>query len=154
MGSLIAGMLDALGPPSGLAGDTAPYVPSAPVEIGTPGMRHGPAEIGSWQGLMVMFAVVLALGAVVLMYVVRQRTRLLARRRVRRMAQAVRPVAADGEVGAAAPKISATKISTTSPKAATTPTLSIPITTLTLTRTPSAPPRTTPATPGRPAPNA
>jgi hypothetical protein len=33
MGSLIAGVLDGLGLPAGLAGDTAPYVPSAPVEV-------------------------------------------------------------------------------------------------------------------------
>jgi hypothetical protein len=73
---------------------------------------------------MVMFAVVLVLGTVVLMYVVRQRARLLERRRVRRMAQAAAQAAAFG--------------------------VEVEFDTL----TPPPPPRTTPATPGRPAPNA
>lgn len=77
MGSLIAGVFD----------DT-PYVPSAPVEIGTSGPHHGVAEAGSWQVLIIMFGLVVLVGAAVLMYVVRQRTRLLERRRVRRMAEA------------------------------------------------------------------
>ncbi|MEY9906586.1 hypothetical protein ABIA35_002806 [Catenulispora sp. MAP12-49] len=128
MGSLIAGMLDGLGIPSGLAGDTTPYVPSAPVQIGTSTPRHGAAEAGAWQVLLVLFALVLVLGAAVLMYVVRQRTRVLDRRRVRRMGEAAALMAEmeamEGEAAVAA------------------------------TLTPTTPPRTTPATPGRPAPNA
>lgn len=89
MGSLIAGVLDGLGLPAGLAGDGTPYTPSAPVQIGTSGRTHrAVAEAGSWQTLITMFAAVTVLGAVVLMYVVRQRTRVLRRRRLRRMAEA------------------------------------------------------------------
>jgi|GEM_PF-2897667 len=89
MGSLIAGVLDGLGLPAGLAGDGTPYTPSTPVQIGTPGRtHHAVTEVGSWQTLITMFAVVVVLGAAVLMYVVRQRTRVLRRRRVRRMAEA------------------------------------------------------------------
>lgn len=77
MGSLIA-----------LATDDTPHVPSAPVQIGTPGPRHGVSEVGSWQWLIVMLAAAIVLGTVVLMFAVRQRTRALKRRRVHRMAEA------------------------------------------------------------------
>jgi hypothetical protein len=94
MGSLITGALDGLGLPAGLAGDSTPYVPSAPVQIGTSGRpHHSVSEVGSWQMLIAMFAVVIILGAVVLMFAVRQRTRVLKRRRVRRMAEAPAPPA-------------------------------------------------------------
>jgi hypothetical protein len=138
MGSLIAGALDGLGPARGLlglAGDSTPYVPSAPVEIGTSGPHHGVAEAGSWQALIVMFGVVIVIGAAVLLYAVRQRAGLLDRRRVRRMADAriARAQAAQAPHAPHAPHIVHTPH---------------PI------RTAPTPPRTTPATPGRPAPNA
>ena len=87
MGSLISGILDALGIPADLAGDNTPYVPSTPVQIGTPGPRHGFSEAGSWQVLIVMLALVLFVGAAVLMFAVRERARVLERRRVRRMSE-------------------------------------------------------------------
>ena len=147
MGSLIAGVLDELGPARGLlglAGDSTPYVPSAPVEIGTPGPHHGVAEGGSWQGLIIMFGLVIVIGAAVLMYAVRQRARLLERRRVRRMADARM---AEGSVAALVQIGPAVKLTraTHAPHVVHAP---HPV------RTASAPPRTTPATPGRPAPNA
>jgi hypothetical protein len=134
MGSLIAGALDSLGLPAGLAGDGTPYVPSAPVQIGTSGRaHHNVSEVGSWQTLIAMFAVVILLGAVVLMFAVRQRTRVLKRRRVRRMAEAVAALAeyeSLSELGngtLAAPALAAPPRTTS---------------------------RTTPATPSRPTPNA
>ena len=147
MGSLIAGVLDGLGPARGLlglAGDNTPYVPSAPVEIGTPGPHHGVAEAGSWQDLIVMFGLVIVIGAAVLMYAVRQRARLLERRRVRRMADARM---AEGSTSDLAQIAAAAKLThaTHPPHIVHTP---HPV------RTAPAPPRTTPATPGRPAPNA
>ncbi|MEZ0115919.1 hypothetical protein ABH920_009961 [Catenulispora sp. EB89] len=156
MGSLIAGVLDGLGPARGLlglAGDNTPYVPSAPVEIGTPGPHHGVAEAGSWQGLIIMFGLVIVLGAAVLMYAVRQRARLLERRRVRRMADArmAQAQVADGLVFGPVPDLAqiapAAKLThaTHTPHVVHAP---HPV------RTAAAPPRTTPATPGRPAPNA
>ena len=216
MGSLMAGVPAALHAVVGLAGDTAPYVPSAPVQIGTSGPRHGVAEAGSWQALLVMFGLMLVLGTAVLMYAVRQRTRVLERRRVRRMGEAVALMAAmadagvDGEGVAVAASPEAMSANTTSPAtmnqtAATvttaspttsigttsigttsSPTTSIATTSIAITstattrlaaspatasrglpatlptsipitvttRTPPAPPRTTHATPGRPAPNA
>lgn len=69
MGSLVAG---------------TPYVPSAPVQIGTPGKHNLISEAGSWQALLLMFVAVLVLGAAVLMFAVQQRTRVLKRRRIRR----------------------------------------------------------------------
>ncbi|WP_194916196.1 hypothetical protein [Catenulispora rubra] len=145
MGSLIAGVLDGLGPVRGLvglAGDNTPYVPSAPVEIGTPGPHHGVAEAGSWQGLIIMFGLVIVIGAAVLMYAVRQRTRLLERRRVRRMAEG--PASALARIAQIAPAAKLTR-ATHAPHVVHAP---HPV------RTVAAPPRTTPATPGRPAPNA
>ena len=134
MGSLIAGALDSLGRPAGLAGDNTPYAPSAPVQIGTSGRpHHGVSEVGSWQTLIAMFTVAILLGAVVLMFAVRQRTRVLTRRRVRRMAEAVATPAeyeSLGELGGGT---------------LTGPALASP------SRTTS---RTTPATPSRPTPNA
>src|SRR5689334_10566634 len=138
MGSLIAGMLEGLGMPAGLVGDTTPYVPSTPVEIGTSGVHHNMGEARSWQVLLVMFAVVLGLGTAVLLYAVRQRTRVLERRRVRRMGETAALMAAmDGAGDAVAPiAIPA----------------DVPIGTLTL--IPPTPPGATPGTPGRSAPNA
>ena len=134
MGSLIAGVLDGLGRPAGLAGDGTPYVPSAPVQIGTSGRpHHRVSEVGSWQALIAMFAVVILLGAVVLMFAVRQRTRVLARRRVRRMAEAAAALAeyeSLSELGGG--------------------TLTVPA----LAAPPRTTPRTAPATPNRPTPNA
>jgi hypothetical protein len=133
MGSLFAGVLHGLGLPAGLAADSTPYVPSAPVQIGTSGPRHGVPEVGSWQALIAMFAVVIVVGAAVLMFAVRQRTRVLERRRVRRMAEAV---------AALAEYESLSELGGNAPVPAVRPT----------------PPRTTarsaPATPSRPAPNA
>ena len=97
MGSLIAGMLDGLGLPATLVGDTTPYVPSTPVQIGTSRPHHSISEVGSWQALLIMFCAVLLLGWAVLMVAVLQRTRLLARRRVRRMGEAVALMAAKGD---------------------------------------------------------
>jgi hypothetical protein len=140
MGLLFAGALiglSGLSGLSGLIGDATPKVPSTPVEIGTSGPRHNVSEAGSWQVLITMFALVLVLGAAVLMYAVRQRARVLERRRVRRMGEAVALVAAMGEAGGRAESAV------------------IPVTISGLNpATPSAPPRTTPATPSRPAPNA
>lgn len=132
MVSLIAGALTALGLPAGPAWN-APDVPSAPVEIGTSGTRQHVSEAGSWQVLLVMFVLALVLGAVVLMYAVRQRARLVARRRVRRMGDVAAWVAALEDAGG--------------PAAATV--------TPTATRSePGTPPRPTPATPDRPPPTA
>ncbi|MEY9930079.1 hypothetical protein ABH926_004721 [Catenulispora sp. GP43] len=142
MGSLIAGMLDGLGIPSGLAGDTTPYVPSAPVQIGTSGPRHGAAEAGSWQGLLAMFALVLVLGAAVLLYVVRQRTRVLARRRVRRMGEAAALMAELEAELAAGLDAGLDAEMETQPATRLAPQLE------------TAPPHTTHATHGRAAPNA
>src|SRR5947209_16966885 len=90
MGSLIAGVVDAVGLPPGLAGDGTPSVPSAPVKLGgTSGLRPRVSEAGSLQVLIMMFAVLIVLGTAVLMFAAWQRTRVLARRRVRRMAEAV-----------------------------------------------------------------
>lgn len=97
MGSLLTGVPMGLRLPAGLAGDAAPYVPSAPVQIGTSGQHRGVGEAGSWQALLMMFAVVLILGTAVLMFAVRQRTRLLRRRRVRRMGEAAALMAATAE---------------------------------------------------------
>ena len=88
MGSLIAGML----------ADT-PYVPSTPVQIGTSGTHHSVPEAGSWQVLIAMLAAVILVGAAVLMFAVRQRTLLLERRRVRRMAETVTPHATPHDTG-------------------------------------------------------
>lgn len=78
---------------------STPYVPSAPVQIGTPGPHHWVHETGSWQVLVVMFALVLALGAAVLMFAVRERTRVLRRRAVRRMGEAAARPAARPDAG-------------------------------------------------------
>jgi len=152
MGSLIAGVLDGLGPARGLlglAGDSTPYVPSAPVEIGTSGPHHGVAEGGSWQALIIMFGLVIVIGAAVLMHAVRQRARLLERRRVRRMveAQMAETQMAEAATAALAQIAPAAKLThaTHAPHIVHTP---HPV------RTAPTPPRTTPATPGRPAPNA
>ena len=77
-----------MGPLIALPTDDTPYVPSAPVQIGTSGPRHGVPEVGSWQALIMMLAAAIVLGTVVLMFAVRQRMRVLERRRVRRMAEA------------------------------------------------------------------
>ena len=82
--------------------------PSGPVEIGT-GVRHRHhAEIGSWQTLILMFVAAIGIGTAVLMYVVRQRRKLLERRRLRRLAEAAhyaepqRPAAARPDATATA----------------------------------------------------
>ena len=82
MGSLIARTL------LGLAGDNTPFAPSTPVEVGTSGTHHSVADTNSWQILIIMLFLVVVIGAAVLMYTVRQRSRLLERRRARRMAEA------------------------------------------------------------------
>lgn len=92
MGSLIVRAVSAVGM---LGADGAPSTPSTPVQIGTPGARHGRPEMGSWQMLILMFISAIVLGTLVLMYVVRQRGKVLARRRVRRMAEYARLVEAD-----------------------------------------------------------
>ena len=141
MGSLIVGALDGLGLPVGLAGDGTPYVPSAPVQIGTSKARHAPPEVGSWQLLITMFAAVVVLGAVVLLFAVRQRTRVLRRRRVRRMAEAVATLAryeSLSELGDGAP--AALGVPAFAPSGRAAP--------------PRTTPRTAPATPSRPTPNA
>jgi hypothetical protein len=124
MGSLIAGFTGVVDGLSRMAGDGSPNAPSTPVEIGTSGTHHSRSQIGSWQDLFLMLAVVIAIGTVVLLFVVRQRVGLLERRRLRRMAEAAARTGDTGDSGdwdeAAAP----------------------------------APPPTMPATPGRSAPNA
>lgn len=171
MGSLIAGALDGLGHVVGLAGDATPYVPSAPVQIGTSGPRRGVAEAGSWQGLIVMFGLVLAIGAAVLMYAVRQRTRVLERRRVRRMAATVALMGDADEAIAVTPATStlaatlaaslsagipvrAAASSAGSSGGSSTASSAGSSAATSGTSAPPKPPRTTPATPGRPAPNA
>jgi hypothetical protein len=94
MASLLAGIPAGLGLPPGLAGDSVPGVPSAPVQIGTPKAHHRVAEAGSWQILLLMLVAVLVLGAAVLLVAVRQRTRVLKRRRVRRTSEAAVPFTA------------------------------------------------------------
>ena len=98
MSSLTAGALEALGMPSGLVGDATPNPPSTPVQIGTSGPRHQFSEAGSWQVLLIMFALVLVLGAGVLMFAVRQRASLVARRRVRRTGEVAAMIAVMGDV--------------------------------------------------------
>jgi len=89
MGSLVVAVVGPDGLGLGrLPGDGTPYTPSSPVQIGTPGAHHGSAEVGSWQGLVLMLVLVLLVGGVILAYVAGQRARLLRRRRVRRMAEA------------------------------------------------------------------
>ncbi|GAA1968721.1 hypothetical protein [Catenulispora subtropica] len=85
MDSLIARAVEMV---ATVGNDGGPNAPSVPVDIGTPGARHGHAEIGSWRMLIVMIISTIVIGTAVLMYVVRQRHRLLERRRLRRMAEA------------------------------------------------------------------
>lgn len=147
MGSLIAGVPTVLGAHAGLVGD-APNVPSAPVEIGTSGTRQAVSEVGSWQVLLLMFVGVLVLGAVVLMYAVRQRARLVERRRVRRMGDVAAWVAAMGDPTAAASAAASTSASvgpSVSPSASAS---------VAAQPAQATPPRTTPTTPDRPSPNA
>lgn len=132
MGSLIVGTFDGVTRLAGFATDNTPHVPSAPVQIGTSGPRHGVAEAGAWQALIVMFGLVIILGTAVLMYAVRQRTGLLERRRVRRMAAAV---ALMGDVGGGLDAPARPATPATSP-------------------TPPPPPRTEPAPQSPPPPNA
>lgn len=133
MSSLAAGALEALGVPSGLVGDATPNPPSTPVQIGTSGPRHQFSEAGSWQVLLIMFALVLVLGAGVLMFAARQRASLLARRRVRRMGEVAAMVAAVGDVGGPADAAGAARAAKSAP---------------------STPPGTTAAPPDRSGPNA
>jgi hypothetical protein len=137
MGSLLAGIAGAVDGLSRVATDNTPYVPSAPVQIGTSGAHHSSSsQITLWRDLIMMMAAVIVIGTVVLLYVVRQRTRLLERRRLRRMAEAAAQMGDSGgdggrgSVGAAAPGWGE------NPAAA------------------PAPPATAPATPGGAAPSA
>ncbi|MFL6115821.1 MAG: hypothetical protein ACJ786_31400 [Catenulispora sp.] len=71
-----------------------------PVQIGsTHAVHHGYAEIGSWQSLILMFIAAIVVGAVVLLYVVGQRGKVLERRRLRRMAEAPTPTRPAGPPG-------------------------------------------------------
>jgi len=74
---------------AGFGHDDVPAVPSIPVQIGTHGTRHGHPQAASWQMLILMFVALIVLGTAVLLYVVRQRRKIVARRRMRRMAEAV-----------------------------------------------------------------
>jgi hypothetical protein len=102
-------------------GNDTPSGPSGPVEIGTGGTHHGHAEAGSWQTLILMFIAVILIGAAVLMYVVRQRRKLLERRRLRRIAEAARradrePHADPSASASASPSPDPHRATTTSPR--------------------------------------
>lgn len=90
MDALIVRMVAAM-VAAAIRGGDPPGTPSGPVEIGTGGTHRSHAEIGSWQMLILMFVSAVVIGTAVLVYVVRQRRRVLERRRLRRMAEAVRP---------------------------------------------------------------
>src|SRR2546423_658234 len=105
MGSLAARAIAA----GGLRADDAPNVPSVPVQIGTPGVvYHGHNEIGSRQSLILMFIAAIVVGAIVLLHVVRQRGKVLERRRQSRMAEAARPADIGSGIGDADPQHSDT----------------------------------------------
>ncbi|NUP47146.1 MAG: hypothetical protein HOW97_07500 [Catenulispora sp.] len=135
---------------AGFGDDDAPHAPSSPVQIGTGGVvHHARSEIGSWQTLILMFVGVVVVGAAVLMYVVRQRRKLLERRRLRRMAEVARLVGSDPGPGpGGGVDASPSDGPSEGPLAAhdTSPTTTPTTTPTPTTRHPSAP--------GRPAPNA
>jgi hypothetical protein len=67
----------------GLFGDGSVGSPSVPVQIGGTVGRHTDGQDAAWQTLVLMLGLGLILGSAVLMYVVVQRSRTLARRRAR-----------------------------------------------------------------------
>lgn len=108
MDRLIVRVAAAVVPVPGRGDGDAPSVPSGPVEIGTKGAHPDHPEIGSWQALILMLTGMIVIGALVLLFVVRQRSKVLRRRRLRRMAEVARlaasyEIAADIEARAAAP---------------------------------------------------
>jgi hypothetical protein len=95
MGSLIVrAVAAAMAAVAGFGEAGAPDVPSSPVQVGTGATPHRHTETASWRTLILMFISAIVVGTAVLMYVVRQRRRLLERRRLRRMADAARLAAA------------------------------------------------------------
>ena len=86
----------------GLFGDGSVWIPSVPVQIGDAGtVHHTDGQDAAWQALVLMLGLALILGSAVVIYVVVQRTRVLARRRAR-AASAMRGSGTDA--GAAEPE--------------------------------------------------
>ncbi|GAA2057771.1 hypothetical protein GCM10009839_79150 [Catenulispora yoronensis] len=139
--------------------DDDPGVPSGPVDIGTAGVHHARNEIGSWQTLILMFISVIVVGAVVLLYVVRQRGRLVERRRLRRMAEAAKSSGQGMSESLSESPGAEVAATAATAAAAAAPTIAAPTPTVAISVSPPpptapTPPRPTTSTPGRPAPNA